>query len=382
MDSPSGMYGQPYTQSPPPRRRGRAGFWIALILALFFFCCTMVLLGVVILVTASAVGEESATLAGKRFVKQTISGSGEDEILLIQVRGIITGEPSRELFRFYPGSVQFINTQLQEAAKDSQIKAVILDIDSPGGAITACDVIHNQLLRFRDGDGINRGKPIVAYLGDTAASGGYYIACASDEIIAHETCLTGSIGVIMPQMSFEGLFRKLGIKVDPVKSAPEKDIGSPYRDMGAEERKYLQSIVDELQKRFVKVVGDGLKHRGHDNITDEQLKKVANGAPLTGRRARELSLVDSNGYIEDAVRSATKRAGLAKARVVTYARPPGFLDTLLGGDVEMQSAAPPQAKGGAEQMMLNQWPQFFYLWTAGRGIMASSAEEVPLPDAE
>src|SRR5262249_22941878 len=163
-------------------------------------------------------------------------------------------------------------------------------INSPGGAVTASDILYQDLVRFR----AETGKPVIACMMDVAASGGYYVAMGCDRIYAHPTTVTGSIGVIMSLYNATGLFHMLGVKSDPIKSGPNKDIGNPGRPMTEEERAILQQMVGSFYDQFVQVVV-----RGRPELPEERIRALADGRVYTGLDAKKLGLVDEIGYLDD-----------------------------------------------------------------------------------
>src|SRR5207253_2836967 len=146
-----------------------------------------------------------------------------------------------------------VHAELKKAADDERVKAIVLRVNSPGGGVTASDDVYGEIVRFKK----ERKVPVVAALGDVAASGGYYVACAADRIVAHPTTVTGSIGVIMTSLNLEGLLAKVGVRNQTFKAGEHKDILSPLRGATAEERRIVQSILDDLHARFVSVVREG-----------------------------------------------------------------------------------------------------------------------------
>lgn len=358
---PPQQSGSPYQQQSPGTSTGRGkgcGFWLAVVLAVVFFFST-IFMGF-LWVTALIGAAFSTAVEDQGFIKETISGVGPNEVLLVPVEGIITGDPGGAGVRL--GTAGMISRQFDLAEKDEKIKAVILSIDSPGGVITACDILYNHLKSF--------DKPVVAYLNDTAASGGYYIACAADEIIAHPTSITGNVGVIMPRVNLEGLLDKVGVRVESIKSAERKDIGSPYREMEQEELDYLQDIVSELHERFAEVVRESLNRRGV-TYSDDDFQMMTSGLPFTGLRAAEIGMIDSTGYMNDAIRRAEARSGAANLRVVTYSRPFRFRDIISSGGLVVDSRLP-LGLNDIEDMALSPYPRFMYLWSSGREALLSS----------
>lgn len=234
-----------------------------------------------------------------------------DKIAVIDVAGEISfGEDASLLTAGEENTVDAVYRRLLTAEDDDRVRAVVLRIDSPGGGVTASDLIHREVTRFKE----RTGRPVVACLMDTAASGGYYVACAADEIVAHPTTVTGSIGVIMQHFEVHGLLDKLGIAAGPITSGAKKDLGSIYRPMAPDERAVLQSIIDEMYERFVRVVAEG---RG---LAPEQVRKVADGRVYTATQALRHGLVDQVGYLSDALARARALAGIDDAKVVMYKR--------------------------------------------------------------
>ena len=176
------------------------------------------------------------------------------------------------------------------------VKAIILDINSPGGSVGAVQEIYSQILRVRQ----EKHIPFVALFDDVAASGGYYIASACDQIVAHPGTLTGSIGVIFSVSNLEGLFGKIGYKMESIKSGKHKDMGSPARPLTAEERAILQGVINDAYEQFVAAVAAGRR------LPVDQVKPLADGRIYTGSQALKLKLVDAIGDSEDAVALAAK----------------------------------------------------------------------------
>jgi len=217
--------------------------------------------------------------------------------------------------------------RIQAMADNPSVKAIVLDINSPGGSVGAVQELYSQILRVRK----EKNIPIVALFGDVAASGGYYIAAACDQIVAHPGSLTGSIGVIFSVSNLEGLFNKIGYKMDPIKSGVHKDIGSPARPMTKEERAILQALIDDAYGQFVAAVAGG-RH-----MTEADVRPLADGRIYSGRQALDLKLVDKLGDSTDAVELAGKLGGIAGKPKVKRDADSSFkgifelLDSRLGG---------------------------------------------------
>jgi protease-4 len=189
------------------------------------------------------------------------------------------------------------------------VKAIVVRVDSPGGAVAPTPEVFEEIQRAK------KKKPFVASMGSTAASGGYYIASACDEILANPGTLTGSIGVIMQLSNVEELLKKIGVKGYNVKSGVNKDLGSPFQTLTPEGREILQSLVDNVHSQFVVAVATA---RGMD---EGRVRKLADGRVYSGAQAKELGLVDQLGTLEDAIELAAKRAGIAAEPAVYYSRP-------------------------------------------------------------
>ncbi|MGH7234982.1 MAG: signal peptide peptidase SppA [Nitrospiraceae bacterium] len=213
--------------------------------------------------------------------------SGEDRIALIRVEGVIL-------------DAQQTVGDLKKFGDSPSVKAIVLRIDSPGGGVVPSQEIHDAVMRVRN----KQNKAVVASMGTVAASGGYYIAAATDRIIANPGTLTGSIGVIMELANLEGLLKKIGVENVVVKSGRHKDIGSPFRKMSDEDRRILQSVMDDVHTQFIEAVAEG---RSLD-VSDVQ--PLADGRIFTGRQAKEIKLVDELGDLDDAIRLAADLAGI------------------------------------------------------------------------
>ena len=236
-----------------------------------------------------------------------------DRVAVINIEGtIVCGADSKEnLFQQANGITSgTIMKQIREAAADDSVKALVLRIDSGGGSATAAEEVGRELLRFKE----QTKKPIVATMGNTGASAAYWIAaCASDKIYANATTLTGSIGVYMPYMNTEELFKKIGITSDKIKSGPYKDILTNDRPMTPEEKEILQNIVDEIYDQFVYTVSAGRR------METSKVRAIADGRIYTGRQAKNIGLVDELGDYYDALAAA---GTLAKIQLGKDVLPP------------------------------------------------------------
>jgi len=275
--------------------------------------------------------------------EKTVSGSGRDKVLLVDISGVILEGPHR-ILGLLKGvtSPARVKEELEKAAKDRRIKAVVIKINSPGGTVAAADVILHDLLAFK----AERGVPMVVCLQGLATSGGYYVAQAGDTIIAYPTCITGSIGVLAMKLNLRGLMDKVGVDDDMVKSGRWKDFWSPFRPASPKEKEMMQQIIDQFYRGFVDVVATGRK------LSLQEARQAADGRIFTADQAKDLRLVDQLGYLDDALELAKTKAGLPKdAKVVRYHRPGSYKPTIYSGlpDLDLEMVG----------------PQFLYIWWAG-----------------
>jgi protease-4 len=289
--------------------------------------------------------------------EQTVEGSGDDKVLLMDVSGFLSDESTSGLLTIGtpPPKVPLlvrVREELKKAADDPQVKALVLRINSPGGTVTASDVIFRELELFKR----EKKIPVVAIMMDVAASGGYYIALAADTIVAHPTTVTGSIGVIMLSFNAEGLMQKLGVSANTIKSAERKDMGSPFRALTPEERAIFQSVIDELYRQFVAKVVE------RRTLPEATARALGDGRVYSAGQALGHRLVDRIGYMPDALEIARRAAGVEKARVVVYHRPRQYRATYYA---EAQHAEGGFAAGSAlatVSAMAGPGPKFLYLW--------------------
>jgi protease IV len=221
----------------------------------------------------------------------TESGWGmtfKDRIKVVNLTGMIMDSDERSVFSMTDSTSSTIK-KLRKAAENQKIKAVLIRINSPGGTVATSQELNQAVTELR------AKKPVYSSMGDIAASGGYYVACATDKIYANPGTLTGSIGVIMSGMNFKGLADKLGVQPQVVKSGLFKDIASPYRPMTEEDRKILQGLIDDSYDQFVNAVATGRKMKLED------VKRLADGRIYSGRQAKKNGLVDETGSYQDAL---------------------------------------------------------------------------------
>jgi len=292
---------------------------------------------------------------GKPYSEHTLSGTGSDKILLLSVDGLITEHAKEGLLRSRPGTVEQLAAQLKLARKDKNIKAVVLKVDSPGGTTTASDIIYHELMAYK---AESKAKLVVAMMG-LAASGGYYIALPADHIAALPTTITGSVGVIFLRPRVAGLLDKIGVDVEVSKSGAQKDMGSPFRPATQEERRLFDGLVRDQATRFQNLVRERRK------LDPAAMTIVSTARVFTAAEAKDLGLIDSIGYMEDAVAKAASLAGLpAGARVVTYRRTPAPNATYYQPGVETTDPQATLVNLGLEGLLPPRAGMYF-LWTPG-----------------
>ncbi|MBI2160114.1 MAG: signal peptide peptidase SppA [Candidatus Rokubacteria bacterium] len=287
--------------------------------------------------------------------EQTVEGGGRAKILLTDISGFLSDEsPSPGLVIGTPPPrvpmLVRLREELKKAADDPDVRALVVRINSPGGTVTASDIIWREL------DGWKRAtrRPVVAVMLDVAASGGYYAALAADTIVAHPTSVTGSIGVVMVTLNAEGLMQKLGLATATIRSGERKDMGSPFRALTVEEMRIFQSVIDSLHGQFVARLVESRK------LAPDTARTLADGRIYTAQQALELRLVDRIGYMPDAIETAKRAVGVDEARVIVYHRPREYRATYYarsqapGGGLDGQLGQLAAALGGG--------PRFLYLW--------------------
>lgn len=284
----------------------------------------------------------------------TLEGKAPEKILLLPIRGVISDNPRQELLRTQPSTVQEVVSHLRKAEKDPLVKAVVLQLDSPGGSVTASDVLYNEIRLFKE----RTGRKVVAVMMDVAASGGYYIALAADVILAHPTTVTGSVGVVFVRPKVAGLMEKIGVGVEVSKSGKDKDIGSPFRATTPEEEHIFQAMTDQLAKRFLDLV------QTNRRLEPAQLAAVSTARVYLAEEAVNLKLVDRIGYMPDAVGEAKALAGLKEdAQVVVYRRVEYPDDNIYNPTTSYEGGRPAVLfDTGLSALFPALSPGFYYLW--------------------
>jgi protease-4 len=285
----------------------------------------------------------------------TIQGRGGPKILVVSIRGVISNEPDEKIFGgARPSLLQDTVAQLRRAGDDPNIRALVLKIESPGGSVTASDILYHEIVAYKEKTGV----PVVAALMDLATSGGYYVALPADHIVAHPTTVTGSIGVVFMHPKVGGLMDKLGLGLEVNKSGVNKDMASPFRESTPAERKMLQTLTEELGQRFMDLV---IRHR---RLEADHLADIASARVYLAAQALEYNLVDQIGYLDAALAEARKLTGLPEdARVVVYRRTE-YADDTLYNTATVHAGGRPEAlvNLGLPRAVTSPPAGFYYLW--------------------
>jgi len=283
------------------------------IVSFIVFIIVLVILvtcGAICVLFASAVGSMD-TSSMSEVSSIVLKKGGDNKIAVIRIEGtIVNTNGDAGLFSSGYASAETINKYLDEAMNDSSVKAIVLDVNTPGGGVYASDEIYNKILEVQQ-----NGKIVVSLMRDMAASGGYYVSAPSDKIIASSLTLTGSIGVRLDVQSMEGLYEKIGIESRTITNS-----GGDYKtgeglfddDPNGQEDQIYQSIVDEAFDRFVSIVADGR------DMTKDEVIEIADGRVFTGLQAKEVGLVDELGNFDTAISSAEELAGISDATIIEY----------------------------------------------------------------
>lgn len=293
-----------------------------------------------LLLTVCAGTRDISSSAGS-FAEKTIEGKGKNKILYLPLEGVITSSP-----REYGNGIRdkIVVDMLKQAAEDDKIKAAIIEVNSPGGEVTASDRLNMAIRKFAE------KKPLYFLMGDLCASGCVYMSTHATKIYAHPTTTTGSIGVIMHNYNLQKLMEKIGVKEVTIKSGAMKDILSSSREMTEEERAILQNLVMDNYDRFVNLVADG-RH-----LAVEKVKAFADGRILTSSQAKDVGLIDEIAYFDGVKDTLITNLSGSEFAIVTYKRPFSLMD--FGENQMMRLPNTPLG-----QLTDNySFPRLMYLW--------------------
>ncbi len=285
--------------------------------------------------------------------EKEIYGEGSNKILLIDIQGTISNGSNRSPLGTVveAGMPAKIRETLEKAEEDKDIKAIILRINSPGGTVTASDIIYHELKEFKKRNKIK----VYAVVMDLAASGGYYVAMAADKLIAHPTSITGSIGVIALKPTLNGLMEKLGVGVDVVKSVDKKDFMAPWRPFTDEERRLFQETIDGFHQRFIEIIAEN-----RPQLTINQVKQFADGRIFDSQKSIKNRLVDEIGYLDDALNLVKRDLSLETISVITYFRPGSYKNNIYSS---LNKTANINLFNMKLSPSMDFNPVFLYLWT-------------------
>lgn len=339
---------------PPPRRSGGStalGIFLGLSLAINFLCLGGICLSLIF--ASRLVGGLGPTVADRANLPEhhhSGNKSATNKIAIVQIDGVLM-----------EGLMSYAYKQIEQAAKDKDVKAIVVRINSPGGTITESDHVYHRLIELRDGKDGNKAKPLVVSMGSIAASGGYYIAMPAKMLLAEKTTITGSIGVYASFLNVKELTDKYGVHMNLIKAGRVKDSGSPFQEMKPEERFMWQQMVNHAYDQFKEVVEKGrpaLQGKLEEKVINQTVKVTdrvrvqdngkevekdvekeityvrqrADGGIWTADKALEYGLIDKIGYVEDAIQEAVQAAGLGeKYEAITYDKPLSLFDLFSGG---------------------------------------------------
>ena len=288
--------------------------------------------------------------------EKVLEGEGTAKLLVIDVSGTITEqEKSKKIFLEEESSmVSVIKEELLKAEKDKAVKGVIIKIDSPGGTVTASDLIYYEIMQFKK----RTGARVAACIMGLGTSGGYYVASAADEITALPTAITGSIGVIAMKFDVKNLLNRFGVYNETFKSGEKKDILSPFRPSTPEETEIVQGVIMQLHGRFVDVVAEGRKGR----LSRDEIMKLADGRIYTAEQALQNKLIDRVGYLGDTIASMKSALKLDQAKVIMYIRPGTYKGSIYSGLPSSASPVVNLININGEGLQMSPGMKFMYLW--------------------
>ncbi len=286
----------------------------------------------------------------------TLEGTEKGKLIVIPIRGMISDAPRKQLIGTRPSMLQEIVSQLRKAEDDPDVKAVLLKIDSPGGSVIASDLIYNEIMAFKQ----RKKVKIVAAMMGVAASGGYYIALPADFIMAHPATVTGSVGVLFLSPNVSGLLEKIGVDVNVSKTGKNKDMGSPFRQVTGEEQEIIQGIIDRLGAQFLNRIAE------HRKLEPNKLKEISSARIYLADDALQLGMIDSIGYLDEAINQAKKLADLPEdAKVVVYRRTEYPDDNLYNTSLSRyEGRGPSLISLDLPGSMASLQTGFYYLWQA------------------
>ncbi len=319
----------------------KIGYWIAItVLALMLFGSFLTNIGLVAALFAGPEAEDDYPVdAEPLFEEMWSAGYGDAKVVRIGLTGVILRGQRERLFGYDPDMVESILSQIRAATIDSEVRAIILEVDSPGGEVTPSDEIHAALKAFKAGQ---EGRVVLVFVRDLGASGAYYAAMAGDYIMAEPTAIVGSVGVIMQTLNMKGLGDKVGLKSVTIASGANKDMLNPFEEVDPKHVALLQELVDGMQDRFASIV---VESRGLES------RELLDGRVFDAEMALENKFIDDIGYWDDAVAQMEEMLGVDDLYIIRYQVKQSFFDALF------QARLP-----NLPDLALAQSPRLLYLW--------------------
>ncbi len=327
-------------------KKSTIGHWITIVILLILLGVSAIANVVLFALTFAGGGIETDSYKSS-FNEERILGKGNNKVIQIEAFGIISLQKQSDFFSTGKSFTEKILEQIEAAEKDSNVKAILLVVDSPGGGVTASDIIYERLKKFKSsGDG---DRKVVTLMRGLAASGGYYISAASDKIVARKTTITGSIGVILSALNIKELGNKIGLKAVTITSGNQKDMLNPFKDVSAESTNILQKIVNNMQSKFLSIVVDSR------NLNEKQTKAISSGRIFSADEALNLNLIDKIGDRSAAIELLKEITGLDKIKLIRYKRTLSFFE-VLSSRLQIGTEIPVLSQ------FKNETPKFQYLW--------------------
>lgn len=313
------------------------------------------------LITAAGCGSQAfhiELVPTSKSLKETVIQKADgliafDKIAVIDVDGLMVNRRRSGLLRTGENPVSLFVEKLDKAAADRSVKAVVLRLNSPGGTVSASDIMHHRLLEFKR----KTGKPVVACVVGLGCSGAYFLACGCDGIVIQPSGVTGNIGTIFQTFSVAGTMEKIGVEAVAIKSGKLKDMASPLHDLTEDERQVLQGVIDEHYSQFLEVV-----RQGRPKLDERKIRDLADGRVFTAKQALREGLVDKIGYLDDGIEWAGEITGVEKAKVVIYHRPTSYKPNVYGSASANSEGLMPLINIDMLDWLSPGESQFLYLW--------------------
>lgn len=329
------------------KKKSSGCYWVFLIFVLLALMVSMAL-NMGLLLGRLIDGERISADAGPqdeypRFTVRWSYGHGDTVVVRIPLEGIITRHADGGLLMPRYDKVELLVNRIRAARQDERVRGIILEVDSPGGAVTPSDEIYHALKQFRQSRDDRR---VIFFTRDMAASGAYYAAMASDWIVAEPTAIVGSIGVLIQTLNWRELSERLGVRDTTIKSGETKDLLNPFREVSEDEWGILQDLVDSMYRRFARIVREA---RGFDEAT---MKRIADGRVFTAEDALKEGMIDEIGYWDDVVQRTAEMFGEPSVKIIRYERRPDWSDWLMG------------LRNPLHGTVWSEWerPRILYLW--------------------